>query len=128
MVTFSCKQADSPKNNGKEQDVAGDKSIYYKDVALFRFVDEDAVKVVRDTEFMNEFRRRANDTYWDSIDCIQTCVKAKTGIGQPLFMHFLAPINEHSPDKEIDYKGAMAELGEDQDLLARSEDDTYAYK
>lgn len=37
-----------------------EKSIYYKDVAIFRF-DDEVVKVVRDTEFINEFRRRAND-------------------------------------------------------------------
>jgi len=29
-----------------------------------------AVKVVKDTEFINEFRRRANDEFWRTVDCI----------------------------------------------------------
>ena len=40
-----------------------EKSIYYKDAAVIRFEDE-AVKVVRDSEFITEFRRRANDDFW----------------------------------------------------------------
>lgn len=62
-----------------------------------------AVKVVRDSEFINEFRRRANDEFWRTVDCIQTSVKAKTGIGHPVFVSFFAPINENEPQKEIDY-------------------------
>lgn len=42
---------------------AEERSIYYKDAAIIRFQD-DVVKVVRDTEFINEFRRRANDGFW----------------------------------------------------------------
>jgi len=48
---------------------AEEKSIYYKDTAIIRFEDE-AVKVVRDTEFINEFRRRANDSFWHTVNCI----------------------------------------------------------
>jgi hypothetical protein len=50
--------------------VNDEKSIYYKDTAVIRFVNDDAVKVVRDTEFINEFRRRANDDFWKTIECI----------------------------------------------------------
>jgi hypothetical protein len=70
--------------------------MYYKDSAIMRFHD-DLVKVVRETEFINEFRRRANDDYWKLVNCIQTCVKAKTGVGSPVFLHFVAPINESEP-------------------------------
>ena len=62
-----------------------------------------AVKVVKDTEFINEFRRRANDEFWRTVDCIQTSIKAKTGIGVPVFVNFFAPINEQDTLKEIDY-------------------------
>ena len=76
----------------REDEVQNDeKSIYYKDTAIFRFMDEQAVKVVRDTEFINEFKRRANDPYWDTLDCIQTSVKARTGLGKPLFVHYVGP-------------------------------------
>jgi hypothetical protein len=74
--------------------VNDEKSIYYKDTAVIRFLEDETVKVVRDTEFINEFRRRANDDFWKQLNCIQTCVKAKTGIGHPIFLHFLAPLNE----------------------------------
>jgi hypothetical protein len=50
--------------------VNDEKSIYYKDTAAIRFLNDDTVKVVRDTEFINEFRRRANDDFWKTIDCI----------------------------------------------------------
>ena len=95
---------DSPTDNKKKSndEQPQESSIYYKDTAIFRFVDE-AVKVVRDTEFINEFRRRANDAFWEHVDCIQTCIKAKTGIGVPIFVHFLAPINENEPTKPIVY-------------------------
>jgi hypothetical protein len=45
------------------RDSNDEKSIYYKDTAIIRFED-DVVKVVRDAEFINEFRRRANDGFW----------------------------------------------------------------
>lgn len=52
---------------------------------------------------MNEFRRRANDDFWKTVDCIQTSVKSKTGIGHPVFLQFYAPINEKLPTLDIDY-------------------------
>jgi hypothetical protein len=36
------------------------KSLYYRDSYLFRFTDG-SVKICSDLEFLNEFRRRAND-------------------------------------------------------------------
>ena len=86
------------------------------------------MKVVRDTEFMNEFRRRANDSFWENIDCIQTCVKAKTGIGVPIFVHFMAPIKENEvPNKPIEYNFKTA-FADDIELLKQEDDDTFAYK
>lgn len=100
--------------------------IYYKDTAVFRFNESDAVKVLWENEFFNEFKRRANDEYWKLIDCIQTAVKAKTGLGTPIFVTFHAPIDEQAPAKEIIYH--FKAMPEDSDLLSQGEDDLYAYK
>jgi hypothetical protein len=43
-----------------EDDEEQDKSAHFKDAAIMRFTD-DSVKVTNETEFINEFRRRAND-------------------------------------------------------------------
>ncbi len=43
-----------------EDDEEQDKSAHFKDAAIMRFTDN-TVKVTNETEFINEFRRRAND-------------------------------------------------------------------
>jgi len=49
----------------------GDKGLYYKDTAIIRFSDpNNSVKVVKDTEFINEFKRRANNDFWKGVNCI----------------------------------------------------------
>lgn len=93
---------------------------------MIRFEDE-VVKVVRDTEFINEFRRRANDNFWNQVTCIQTAVKAKTGIGHPVFISFYAPINEESPSDEIDFS-EFKNMPGDKELLLSNEDETFVNK
>ena len=64
------------RNTKKEED-----RKRFRDICLIRFnqrlKDEDddgegkpLVRVVRDAEFISDFRRRANDKYWESIDCV----------------------------------------------------------
>jgi hypothetical protein len=50
--------------------VNDEKSIYYKETAVIKFLEDETVKVVRDTEFINEFRRRANNDFWKQLNCI----------------------------------------------------------
>jgi len=85
------------------------------------------VRVVQDTEFINEFRRRANDDFWRTLDCVQTTVKSKTGIGHPIFIQFYAPINEKEPTKDIDFSSYKTML-DDQELMKQEEDELYCYK
>ncbi len=92
---------------------------------MIRFED-DTVKVVRDTEFIDEFRRRANSDFWKELSCIQTTICAKIGIGKPILLHFIAPIKENDPEKELDY--SFKQLGEDFDLLRNGEDELYVQK
>ena len=80
------------------------------------------VRIVKDTEFINEFKRRANDSEWATFNCIQTCINAKT-IGIPIYIHFIAPINEESPHKEIEYGLHARNMPDDLELLRSGEDD-----
>ena len=76
------------------------------------------------------FKMRANDPEWTSVNCIQTCIKART-IGTPIYVNFLAPINEALPKKEIEFGQHARMLPEDYDLLKSGtpeDDDLYALK
>lgn len=65
---------------------------------MLRFIDEyETVKVANETEFINEFRRRANDAFWKSLECIQTCVKSKIGLGKHIFIAFKVQIKKNEP-------------------------------
>ncbi len=84
--------------------------------------------MVKDTEFLNEFRRRANDFEWQTFNCIQTCIKAKT-IGILIVVHFMAPINEAAPKKDIEYGIHARNMPDDIDLLkggTPEDDEAYA--
>jgi hypothetical protein len=61
--------------------------MHYKDAAIMRFTDG-YVKVTNETEFINEFRRRANDGFWKTLESIQTCIKSKIGLGKHIFIPF----------------------------------------
>jgi len=82
---------------------------------------------MREKEFINEFSRRPNDPYWLTVNCIQTSIKSKTGVGHPVFIHFMAPINEDEPNEEINF-GDFKEMPSDRELLSRDEDELYAQK
>lgn len=96
-------------------------------------LDEDnleMMKVVKDTEFINEFKRRANDSEWCTFNCIQTVIKAKT-IGIPIYIQFYAPINETSPWKEIEFGVHARAMPDDLELLKSGtpeDDEVYAQK
>ena len=84
-----------------------------------------SVKVVNDTEFLNEFRRRANDDYWQTIECIQTSVPSRIGCGEPIIIKYYADLDLEHPECEIryDYK----QFPRDEVLLA-SDPITYCLK
>ena len=86
--------------------------------------------MVKELEFINEFKRRANDSEWQTIQCIHTCVKARF-IGAPIYIQFLAPVNQQSPGKEIEFGAHASQMPSDLELLrsGTSEDDeAYALK
>ena len=68
--TATHRRSPSDDREHNLQAVNDEKSIYYKDTAVMRFEEDGVVKVVHDTEFINEFRRRANDDFWKTLTCI----------------------------------------------------------
>jgi hypothetical protein len=88
------------------------------------------VKIAKDIDFINMFKMRANDPEWNYVNCIQTCIKART-IGQPIYINFFAPINEKLPHKEIEYGVHARNLPDDYEMLKNGtpeDDETYAFK
>ena len=92
-----------------------------------RYCGRDDVKVLRDIDLQNEFNRRSNDPYWEQVEVIQTCIKAKTGCGDPIICKFVAKIDEENQDEEIRYD-QFKEMPSDEDLLALGNDAAYVQK
>lgn len=63
----------------------------FRDAAVFRYVDGN-VKVMNEGEFIKEFKRRNNDLFWRTLECIQTCIKSKVGLGRHFFIPFKVKI------------------------------------
>tara|TARA_B110000285_G_scaffold204660_1_gene241778 strand:+ start:645 stop:827 length:183 start_codon:yes stop_codon:yes gene_type:complete len=59
-----------------------------------RYNNRDEVKVLRDNDLIKEFGQRATDPYWLEVEVVQTCIKAKTGCGEPVTCKFMAKIDE----------------------------------
>jgi hypothetical protein len=83
---------------------------------MVRYKSSVEIRVLREQEFGREFQRRPNEEYWQKVEVIQTCIKAKTGCGDPIFIKFNAPLDESDPDSEIDYKSHMVHPNENQKL------------
>lgn len=97
---------------------AGDnrKTPWYAEWAMVRYKESKEIKILRENEFSKEFQRRPNEEYWQRVEVIQTCIKAKTGCGEPINLKFYAPIDEQDPIAEIDYKSMMIQPGEGQKI------------
>ena len=97
---------------------AGDnrKTPWYAEWAMVRYKESKEIKILRENEFSKEFQRRPNEEYWQRVEVIQTCIKAKTGCGDPISMKFYAPLDESDPKAEIDYKSSMVQPAEGQKI------------
>lgn len=83
------------------------KTPWFVEWAMVRYKSSVEIRVLREAEFGKEFQRRPNEEYWQKVEVIQTCIKAKTGCGDPIFIKFTAPMDETDPESEIDYKAHM---------------------
>ncbi|CDW75762.1 UNKNOWN [Stylonychia lemnae] len=100
------------------EDENGDENQqHYKDAAILR--DNDGcVKVENESEFISEFRRRANDPFWKSLECIQTCVKSKVGLGKHIFIPFKVEVkNKEHINQEIEYQFDLIGKREEQKVI-----------
>ena len=70
---------------------------FYADRAIIRYRQEPEskevkVSVLSDSVFFNLIdNKRSND--WKTVEVIQTCIKSKYGIGEPILITFYAPID-----------------------------------
>lgn len=80
------------------------------DAAVYWYRDG-TTKVVNDTELAESVKLRGIDPFWKEIYCIQTIVQAKVGLGKPIFVNFIAPVDPDRPDSLIryDYKKFKAD-------------------
>jgi hypothetical protein len=73
-----------------------ERGLFYRDVAIFRYRDQKA-QILSDSDFLNIFLKRTNDPYWKKIDYVQTNIKAKIGLGKPIFIDFYADFDDTNP-------------------------------
>jgi hypothetical protein len=78
-------------------------------------------------ECINNKHPRINDDYWKSVECIQTTVKQKIGVGEPIQINFFAPMNEAKPGDEIDYN-YLDNFPSDYILISNGQEEAYCYK
>lgn len=50
---------------------------------------------------------------------VQTCIKSRRGIGEPIIVKFYAPLNKADPEAKIEYH--YKKLGDDVDLIQTDE-------
>ena len=85
------------------------------------------IRVFKDNEFGTEIQRHPpRDRWWEQIEVIQTAIKSKTGCGTPLFVHFVAPLDEENPNNAINY--SYSHFPSDYTLLKNEDDIHYALK
>ncbi|TNV84066.1 hypothetical protein FGO68_gene12787 [Halteria grandinella] len=100
----------SPNNQQPQQQQSLQESSSCKESVLIRYRPKKsdppsslrdkcfkAVKIATESQFMAEFTRKHNDPYWNSLECIQTCVKSAQGLGK----HFLEQFRAKIPQKQI---------------------------
>ncbi|CAI2381583.1 unnamed protein product [Moneuplotes crassus] len=80
------------------------------DAAIYWYRDG-RTKVATDNELAESLKLRSIDSFWKQIYCIQTIVRSKVGLGKPIFVKFVAPIDLNNPENmiEYDYKSFKAE-------------------
>ena len=72
---------------------------------------------------------KATKDYWKSVICLQSVLKAKECLGQPIYLQFYAPIwekNDQTASKEINYN--FRDLEDDLVLLESGRTKDYCYK
>jgi hypothetical protein len=73
-------------------------------------------------------KKAAKDVFWKLIECIQSCVKDKVGIGKPILVQFFAPLDESVPDYHTIDFSSFKKMPDDLQLLNSQLYQEFAYK
>ena len=79
----------------------------------------DQIEVCNENDFRNYFNIPKSDHFWQTINFVQTCVKAKKGFGKEFVVEYYAPLDVAKPEDEIKYD--YRSLGDDVDILSTNE-------
>jgi hypothetical protein len=74
-----------------------------------------AVKIATENQFVLEITRKQNDPFWQTLECIQTCIKAKQGVGIHYYVSYSYKVPENmlvkGGDIDIDLKYDYKAIG-----------------
>lgn len=75
---------------------------------IFKFTDE-KTRILNELETHNEFKRREQDPFWQTIAYIQTTVKVKIGLGKCFSFNFVSPCfkKDEKGNFETSYDGEL---------------------
>lgn len=97
-------------------------TLWQKDIFIFRYKDNKDqdhtpghIKVLQNKQFLEIIAKNKSGGPWANIELIQTCIKADGGCGDPVMIHFHAPLDLKNPEIEINYN--YKEMENDMDLL-----------
>ena len=70
-----------------------EKTSQFKDACIIRFLDGTA-KILNEIDFIKEFKRSKSSSYWKTIECIQTCIKSKIGMGHHIYIDYKVKVSQ----------------------------------
>ena len=71
---------------------------------MIRKHDSMNIEVLNDNGFGKKFQHPDRTAgHWKDYKVVQTCLKSKLGLGQPIYVKFYADVNFQSPSEEIKY-------------------------
>lgn len=76
-----------------------------------------AVVEVLDDNGLNSLFNRTKDATFKTTEFVQTVVKDVYGVGKYIELNFMAPINQESPNDDIDYLTPQKRLPDDLTML-----------
>ena len=74
------------------------------------------IELLTDHQFSRTFEDSSKSSYKTNLyQSVQTCLKSKRGLGEPIIVKFYAPMRVSEPDEKIEYN--YRTLGDDVDLI-----------
>lgn len=87
------------------------------------------IEILTEAEFSEKFNTSRSSTYFKRMRYVQTCVKARTGVGLPIIIQFYAPLPVQQPgDKTSRIKYDFKAAGDDIQMIKNQDDYGYCTK